>query len=377
MDEEYLPLNAMLSPDASYVAPYREPVVVTKPKAELRAIPANKRPISWQVQTALDNYNKMHNNMKDAWDEYVISPEDVQDARDYYNNELLYSDVPGAVPLAALGSTLSGEAYDIYRDIATDPLTVAGSNALRSGKKVTESMGAIIKPLKKSEGDVVRVFHGSDVSGKRIFDDPLTRMKPTKGTSYGEGLYTAANPSKARWFARDFNKAPTEPRSGSIYGFDIPVDEFRENIYRPWIASDKIPEGVIRKEMLSKLTPRRQQLHELSKELGGTDLTIADDEFLLHGVMPYSNVDGREIARYLRDYENVIGSGPYLEVQSPEYLLYKNMEPSYEIIMEPSDYWQYDKFGDLGALYDRKGNRAFDEMINSQMSPYKNATTIK
>ena len=53
------------------------------------------------------------------------------------------------------------------------------------------------------------------------------------------------------------------------------------------------------------------------------------------------------------------------------------MEPSYEIIMEPSDYWQYDKYGDLGALYDRKGNRAFDEMINSQMSPYKNATTIK
>lgn len=81
--------------------------------------------------------------------------------------------------------------------------------------------------------------------------------------------------------------------------------------------------------------------------------------------------------RYLRDYENVLGAGPYLEVQSPEYLLYKNMEPSYEIIMEPSDYWQYDKFGDLGALYDRKANRAFDEMINSQMTPYKNATTIK
>lgn len=134
--------------DASRVKFYHEdtkPKTYTskKPVAELTAVPANKRPLEWQRQTFSDNYGSIHDKVKAAWDKYLISPEDVKDANDYYENELVYENFPGAVPLAALGSTLTGDVYDMWRDFQTDPANLIGGELLRGGKKASELLGAI------------------------------------------------------------------------------------------------------------------------------------------------------------------------------------------------------------------------------------------
>lgn len=209
---EYMPLNALVvEPDATSVAPYRKPLEKAKPKAELRAIPPNERPLSWQVQTAADNYTAMHNKAKEAWDEYVISPDDVADARDYYENELMYEDFPGAIPLAALGSTLSGEAYNAWRDLQTDPANLLGGEIVRGGDKITDALGAW-KRYKSNPVDLTKtrdvlidakilddapLYHGSvakfDDGFKSGADaDMVARAKETGygGQYLGGGVYT-------------------------------------------------------------------------------------------------------------------------------------------------------------------------------------------
>lgn len=206
---DYMPLRSLVvQPDATYVAPPREQVLVPKekpkekPKAEIRAIPANKRPLEWQLQTAGEYYDALHNRVKDAWDTYLISPETVKDAHDYYENELMYEDFPGAIPLAALGSTLSGEAYDFWRDLQTDPANLVGGELLRGGKKVSEVLGAI-KYGSKPRQYAKAAFTTTMDDMERLVAQRNTALK--KAAEKGYDIPREITKNEAEGFIKDIN----------------------------------------------------------------------------------------------------------------------------------------------------------------------------
>lgn len=106
------------------VRPYR-PGDYTKPssKSELRQ---PDRPPSLEVQllTAGENYDRAHDFFKTQFDRTGIT-DAAADARGFYDDEL-YLEHP---VLAAVGSTLAGEAFDFWREAATDPINVATAGA--------------------------------------------------------------------------------------------------------------------------------------------------------------------------------------------------------------------------------------------------------
>lgn len=210
---EYLKLSDMRAPvaepDAVYVAPVKRKVEkqkqkpqAEKPQAEIRAIPANKRPLEWQLQTVGEYYDALHNRVKDAWDTYLISPETVKDAHDYYENELLYEDFPGAVPLAAIGSTLSGEAYDFWRDLQTDPANLVGGELLRGGKKVSEVLGAI-KYGSKPRQYAKAAFTTTMDDMERLVAQRNTALK--KAAEKGYDIQREITKNEAEGFIKDIN----------------------------------------------------------------------------------------------------------------------------------------------------------------------------
>ena len=89
------------------------------PNAELRQ-PDRPPSLEFQLMTAGENYARGHDFFKDQFDKTGLT-DAAADARDFYDNEL-YLTHPG---LAAVGSTLAGEAFDFWREAATDPINVA------------------------------------------------------------------------------------------------------------------------------------------------------------------------------------------------------------------------------------------------------------
>ena len=89
------------------------------PKAELRQL---DRPpsLEFQLLTAGENYGRGHDFFKEQFDRTGIT-EAAAESRDFYENELAYSNPV----LAAVGSTLAGEAFDFWREAATDPINIA------------------------------------------------------------------------------------------------------------------------------------------------------------------------------------------------------------------------------------------------------------
>ena len=116
--------------DATYVAlpQYREPEFrpyragdYTRPSqtAELRQ-PDRPPSLEFQLMTAGENYNRGHDFFKTQFDRTGIT-DAAAESRDFYDNELAYSNPV----LAAVGSTLAGEAFDFWREAATDPINIA------------------------------------------------------------------------------------------------------------------------------------------------------------------------------------------------------------------------------------------------------------
>lgn len=246
--------------DGTYVAPYREQVLAPKEtqRAELTTIPANERPLSWQWQTAGENYTALHDKAKQAWDKYFISPEDVKAANDYYENELLYKDFPGAIPLAALGSTLSGEAYDAWRDLQTDPANLIGGEIFRAGSKAKDKLLKAFKLSKSQLDELARkhaydegsqlLFHGSPTKGIKEFD-------PKFAGSYGgdvagrKGLYAGDVNIANKYATGDIGTIGSmgTDGSGSIYTLRVPTNKILYNepneemarIYQFFVKGDR------------------------------------------------------------------------------------------------------------------------------------------
>ena len=116
--------------DATSVAlpQYREPEFrpyragdYTRPSqtAELRQ-PDRPPSLGFQLMTAGENYGRGHDFFKTQFDRTGIT-DAAAESRDYYENELAYSNPV----LAAVGSTLAGEAFDFWREAATDPINIA------------------------------------------------------------------------------------------------------------------------------------------------------------------------------------------------------------------------------------------------------------
>lgn len=314
---DYMPLRSLVvQPDATYVAPYREQVLVPKekPKAELTAIPANKRPLSWQLQTAGENYDAVHNKVKDAWDKYLISPEDVKAANDYYENELMYEDFPGAIPLAALGSTLSGEAYNAWRDLQTDPANLIGGELLRGGKKIKNALGALYKGGKKvNPSDIATVddiifYHGSPKTDIDKFN-ALERLKlpdydEANGLVFGSGDYVTGAADKAMQYMGENGSVYLTSYTPEDLGKFIrqstnQLTEFEKNINDLWLSKYGEP------------------LYQERKMYDGSVKYIAK--------LPKSSELDKSI--FLRD-SDVHGIGPLNESDAAEYVILQEKNPT-------------------------------------------------
>jgi hypothetical protein len=84
-------------------------------------------------------YTAANEGAKSTFD-VIVTPEDVAQARAFYE-ELGARD--GMAPIAALGATLSGPAFDFYREAQTDPLNLVGGQIIRGPKMAQEALGAI------------------------------------------------------------------------------------------------------------------------------------------------------------------------------------------------------------------------------------------
>lgn len=128
---------------------YREPVVrpwqpgdYTRPddRAQISKL-SRAAPLDFQLQTAgeyrdraLEGYDRAHNFFKEVFDGTGLT-EAAKESNGYYENEL-YKTSPVA---AAIGSTLSGEVFDFWRDEVTDPINVATAGMGAAPKAVLGS----------------------------------------------------------------------------------------------------------------------------------------------------------------------------------------------------------------------------------------------
>ena len=130
--------------DATAVAlpEYREPELrpyragdytSPSPEAELRQ-PDRPPSMEFQLMTADENYERGHDFFKEQFDRTGIT-DAAAESRDFYENELAYSNPV----LAAVGSTLAGEAFDFWREAATDPINVATAGMGAAPKAVLGS----------------------------------------------------------------------------------------------------------------------------------------------------------------------------------------------------------------------------------------------
>lgn len=327
---EYLKLSDMRAPvaepDAVYVAPVKRKVEKQKPQAEIREIPANKRPLEWQIQTAGENYDAVHNKVKDAWDKYLISPEDVKDANDYYETELVYEDFPGAIPLAALGSTLSGEAYNAWRDLQTDPANLIGGQLLTKGKKLPKTLGAMYKKngtdwIKIASENIPKVdasilYHGSPKTDIDRFD-ALARLSEgshnyNAGMVFGPGDYVGTMPEKAMQYWD----------GGAIYGFEESPETLSRILrskVRPSRGLTDFEKALNEKYLAETNTP----LYTLKKDYTGQELynlkRVHDDDL--------------ETANWFKN-NNVRGIGPFDESGMAEYVLTQPSTPAWKYVNE-------------------------------------------
>ena len=118
----------------SAVRPYKPGDYTSpSPKAELRQL---DRPpsLEFQLLTAGENYGRGHDFFKEQFDRTGIT-DAAADARDFYDTEL-YLEHPA---LAAVGSTLAGEAFDFWRDAATDPINIATAGMGAAPKAIVGS----------------------------------------------------------------------------------------------------------------------------------------------------------------------------------------------------------------------------------------------
>jgi len=197
--------------DATYVESYERPLAKYKPRGEIRQLAPNEAPLSWQYDDAVDNYNAIHDKTKELWDDYVIDPETVNESNQYW--EQLGIDNPSLIPIAALGSTLSGEAYDMYRDVQTDPANLVGGEGLKvlgkAGNAGRELLGIggvkLIKDLQKE----MPLFHASTAKFKPTFnnlkgefsDEFLGSTKGYGQMAEGSGHYFTDNLPAANYHA--------------------------------------------------------------------------------------------------------------------------------------------------------------------------------
>ena len=126
---------------------YREPEVrpwepgdYTRPddRAQISKL-SRVAPLDFQLQTAGENYDRAHGFFKQLFDGTGLT-EAAKEANGYYENEL-YKTSPVA---AAIGSTLTGEVFDFWRDAVTDPINVATAG-MGAAPKATLGSGVIKK----------------------------------------------------------------------------------------------------------------------------------------------------------------------------------------------------------------------------------------
>jgi hypothetical protein len=185
---------------------YNQDLEIMREKGEIRQ-GYMKDPILDQLGASIlaEAYTGATENLGDAWDRYMIDPETVQDASQFYNEELP-GKFPGSVPLAALGSTLTDEAYPFYRAMQTDPLNLL-LGMPKAGLKA--GLGAVYKTMKPAQ-----------------FTEKLIDLQ--KG--YYKGILPAAD--QAYLYRANKAGANIAPIEDASYGYSFRFDDAMQNAKR-------------------------------------------------------------------------------------------------------------------------------------------------
>ena len=252
---------------------------------------------------------------------------------------------------------------DIYEaQGGTDPYINTGLDLLgpaelaKIGLAGAKGAAIVVPLLKAPKGEVVRLFHGSTKPVEK-FVDPLT-VKSSYHTMRGPGLYTTPTPSLGRSY--------TDPKTGvsELYTLDIPEEEFAASIYRPTLAKN---ESRLRNVGISKSTPERKELQDFLANFLKNRVDTED----YTSIYPYTAFGPEKdiakdlaYAQFLRD-AGYIGHGPYKDVSGNKavYNLLNTPEPTYKILLEPSDY--------------NMSPSEFDEYITTLLPPSVNPDRYK
>ena len=213
-----MPRYTMPQQDATAVVlpQYREPVVRPyqagdytrpSPKAEIRR-PDRPPSLGFQLMTAgekydraMEKYDRAHGFFKQLFDGTGLT-EAAKEANGYYENEL-YKTSPVA---AAIGSTLTGEAFDFWRDQVTDPINVATAGM---GAAPKTALGAVSIPSRY--GRIVlpyRVANRSKGGVHQLEESLLAKALPSSGMKTSDVVKDWASELEPRYIDGDFRGKP-------------------------------------------------------------------------------------------------------------------------------------------------------------------------
>lgn len=179
------------------VRPYR-PGDYTTPssKSELRQLD-RPPPLEFQMQTAGENYDRAHGFFKDLFDKSGLT-DAATEAREYYDNEL-YLTHPA---IAAIGSTLSGEVFDFWRDAVTDPINVATAGM---GAAPKTTLGAVSIPSRYGRIELpYRVANRSKGGVHQLEESLLAKALPSSGMKTSDVVKDWSSKLEPRYVDGDF-----------------------------------------------------------------------------------------------------------------------------------------------------------------------------
>lgn len=191
---------------------YREPEVrpwqpgdYTRPddRAQISKL-SRAAPLDFQLQTAgeyrdraLEGYDRAHNFFKELFDGTGLT-DVAKESNDYYENEL-YKTSPA---LAAIGSTLSGEVFDFWRDQVTDPINVATAGM---GAAPKATLGAVSMPSRYGRIELpYRVANRSKGGVHQLEESLVAEALPSSGIKTSDVVKGWSSKLEPRYVDGDF-----------------------------------------------------------------------------------------------------------------------------------------------------------------------------
>jgi hypothetical protein len=181
-----MPKRTIAQPDATEVMlPMRDQIRADgmmripggkDPGAIMQGSSTNSYADQFENSPANKIYTAANEGAKSTFD-MVVKPEDVENARNFYED---LGTKPGMAPIAALGSTLAGPAFDFYREAQTDPLNLVGGQILKGPKLAGEALGWLPKNFYRAKIAAATTPAEKEAIVKMISEDIAQHRKETR-----------------------------------------------------------------------------------------------------------------------------------------------------------------------------------------------------